>query len=121
MMLSFRLLPQYYDLVKSGKKYMEFRSITDYYVKKLMGGYAFSSESELQKFVEELKDKKLRDKAMKKSGAYFRCNSGHPTDYDKVRFFNKEGESMVFELKSIDFCASDSNLFVLTLGKKING
>ena len=53
MMLSFRLLPQYYELVKSGKKYMEFRSITDYYVKKLMGGVAFGSEEELQKFVGE--------------------------------------------------------------------
>ena len=121
MTLSFRLLPQYYELVKSGKKYMEFRSITDYYVKKLMGGVAFDSEEELQKFVGELRDKKQRDKAMKSSGSYFRCDSGHANDYDRIRFFNKDGESMVFELKKIDFSANDNTMFVLTLGKRING
>lgn len=103
----------YYDLIKQGKKKHEYRTITDYYVSRLIGGIGGMDKQQLLEFTEKLKKPSERDEAMKKAGAYIR------TDYTHCHF--RRGSSDTWMYVKIEGIKMYANNFDIELGDVSEG
>lgn len=111
--LNLRLHGVYFDLIKQGKKKKEYRSINEYYVRRLMTNTEGMDEQQRTEFAEELKKPDEREAAMKKHHSEIR------QDYTHCRF--KRGAANTYMLVKIDgdieiFAAQ----FVIPLGDIVN-
>ncbi len=111
--LSLVLHGVYYDLIKSGRKTKEYRTINEYYVGRLIGGIGNMDKEQREAFALELRDPEKRDEAMKKHGAYIR------EDYTHCRF--RRGSSDTYMLVKIEGIEMYATNFVISLGDIVNG
>lgn len=109
--LSLVLHGVYYDLIKSGRKKKEYRTINDYYVSRLIGGIGNMDQKQLEEFADKLRKPSEREEAMKKAGAYIR------TDYTHCRF--RRGSSETYMLVKIEGIEMYATNFVISLGEVV--
>lgn len=106
--LDLRLHGVYFDLIKNGKKKTEYRTINEYYVRRLLNGTEGMDEQQRTELAQELKKPSDRESVMKKHHLSIR------NDYTHCRF--RRGASNTFMLVKIDGIKMYGNNFEIALG-----